>query len=114
MKFTFPALKKFQPKNFEASSRNPTAMAMVTHSPYIIPWRTRVKSLAPRASRYRVAAQFGHRIQKQRNGMISRLCPKNGERPMPAGRADGPPANLIVSAYACGPLPNRAVAWLLN
>jgi hypothetical protein len=50
MKFTFPALKKFQPKNFEASSRNATAIAMVTHRPYIIPFITRLKSLAPRTS----------------------------------------------------------------
>ena len=50
MKFTFPALKKFHPKNFDASSRNTTATAIVTHRPYIIPLMTRLKSLAPRTS----------------------------------------------------------------
>src|SRR6266480_1589384 len=76
MKFTFPALKKFHPKNFDASSRNTTATAIVTHRPYIIPLMTRLKSLAPRTSPYSVAPQFGHRIQKHRNG-ISRRVPLN-------------------------------------
>ena len=97
MKFTFPALKKFQPKNFDASSRNTTATAIVTHRPYIIPLMTRLKSLAPRTSPYSVAPQFGHRIQKHRNGINSRLSPRNGEKPIFAGRAEAPPARSIVA-----------------
>src|SRR5439155_24178681 len=57
------------------------AIATVTHRPHIIPVITRLKSLAPRTSPYSVAPQFGHRIQKHRNGISSRVAPKNGENP---------------------------------
>src|SRR5919109_3740463 len=99
MKFTFPALKKSQPKNFEARSRKTTAIAIVTQRPHIIPPITLRKSLAPRTSPYKVDPQFGHRIQKQRNGMISKLSPRIGVRPMSAGNAADPPGNAIVSWY---------------
>src|SRR5438477_5566896 len=99
MKCTFPALKKFHPKNLNASSRNTTATAIVTHRPYIIPLMTRLKSLAPRTSPYRVAPQFGHRIQKHRNGISNNVSPKKGENPR-FGTTDEPPASLKVSPYA--------------
>src|SRR6266550_5029826 len=109
MKLRFPALKNCHPKNFAASRRNTIAMAIVTHRPYIIPDITRLKSLAPRTSPYSVAPQFGHRIQKHRNGINSRLSPKNGEKPIFAGRAEAPPARSIVAWYAPGAAPNRRV-----
>src|SRR5205085_8538999 len=115
MKFTFPALKKFHPKNFDASSRNTTATAIVTHRPHIIPPMTRLKSLAPRTSPYSVAPQFGHRIQKHRNGISSSVSPKNGENPrfgtmVPPLAFD---AAAMVAPYAPW-APNRLAADLLE
>src|SRR5438105_13135133 len=107
MKFTFPALKKFHPKNFDASSRNTTATATVTHRPYIIPLMTRLKSLAPRTSPYSVAPQLGHRIQKHRNGISRRLSPKNGENPIFDGML---PAAALIVAWYVSPLVPKSLA----
>src|SRR2546426_1047280 len=112
MKFTFPALKKSHPKNFEASRRKTTAIATVTHRPYIMPLITRLKSLAPRTSPYRVAPQFGHRIQKHRNGMRSRLLPRNGEKLIFGGM--DPAAALMVAVYVSPLVPKSLADSELN
>ncbi len=78
---------------------NTTATATVTHSPYIMPPITRLKSLAPRTSPYNVAPQFGHRIQKHRNGISSSVSPKKGENP--SSGTIGPPLLVVPSSIVC-------------
>jgi hypothetical protein len=107
----FAALNHCQPKNFEASRRKTSATAMVTHKPHIMPVMTRLKSLAPRTSPYRVAPQFGHRIQKHRNGIRRRVSPKNGENPR-FGTTFAPPASLSVWAYALFTPKRFCASWL--
>src|ERR671935_1834795 len=104
MKLRLPALKNCHPKNFVTRRMRSTARTIVTHRPHIIPFMTRLKSLAPLTSPYNVAPQFGHRIQKHRNGMISRDWPKNGENPRSGTGV--PPAAFSVAAKAFL-VPNR-------
>ena len=80
-----------------------------------MPLITRLKSLAPDLAVER-GSQFGHRIQKHRNGINSRVSPKNGLNP--SFGTIGPALLTVPIAIVCWytfPLPpNRLAASWLN
>ena len=66
------------------------ARMIVTHRPPSIPFRTFRKSPAPRTSPYRVAPQFGYRIQNIMNGRSSHV-------PVPSPKSSGDPPGTNAS-----------------
>ena len=64
------------------SSRNTTVRMTVSHRPLNMPMNTRLKSLAPRISPYRVEPQFGHSRKNIMAGTSSMVGPSG---PKPSG-----------------------------
>ena len=91
MNLTFVALKKSQPNVFAARRTKAIARASVTQMPPSMPRRTLRKSPAPRTSPYRVAPQFGYRIQNIMNGRSRNV---SGPEPEVERRAAGQNASL--------------------